>query len=71
VKDLSPAKLEALVDEAQAYSKQFYRWRKKFVLRKHYRIYQKGACPYCGGKVMRAKTGKRQRWSYWCPVDQT
>jgi len=70
VKDIPAPKLRAVVDEAKAYSLQFYKWRKKFVLRKHYRIYQKGTCPHCGGKVIRTKTGKRQRWSYWCPVDQ-
>jgi endonuclease-8 len=70
VKDIDNAKLRALVEETHAYAHQFYRWRKKFVLRKHYRIYQKGVCPYCGNKIIRAKTGSRQRWSYWCPLDQ-
>ncbi len=70
VKDISAAKLRALIDETKAYSLQFYAWRRKFELRKHYRIYQKGTCPYCGNKIIRAQTGKRQRWSYWCPVDQ-
>lgn len=70
VGDLSPAKLKAIIADAQAYSLQFYAWRKKFVLRKHLLVHRKGACPYCGGKLTRAKTGKRQRWSYWCPIDQ-
>lgn len=71
VKDISAAKLRSLIAETHSYSHQFYRWRKRFVLRKHYRIYQKGTCPYCGNKIIKAKTGKRQRWSYWCPIDQT
>lgn len=70
VRDISPQKLRALITETKTYSLQFYKWRKKFELRKHYRIYQKGVCPYCGNKIIRAKTGKRQRWSYWCPLDQ-
>lgn len=71
VRDISPAKLKGLIADARAFSLQFYRWRKEFVLRKHLLVHQKGTCPYCAGKLMRAKTGKRQRWSYWCPVDQT
>ncbi|MEO6536850.1 MAG: endonuclease [Candidatus Paceibacterota bacterium] len=70
VGDLSPAKIKAIVKDAQVYSHLFYKWRKAFELRKHYQIYQKGVCPYCGGKVTRAKTGRRERWSYWCPIDQ-
>lgn len=70
VKDITTAKLRSLIAEVHSYSHQFYRWRKRFVLRKHYRIYQKGVCPYCGNKIIKAKTGKRQRWSYWCPIDQ-
>lgn len=71
VRDLSAAKLKVIITDARAYSLQFYRWRKKFVLRKNLLVHGRGTCPYCGGKLMRAKTGRRQRWSYWCPVDQT
>jgi endonuclease-8 len=46
---------------------QFYAWRKEFQLRANLRMYQKGTCPRCGGKAVRKKTGKRERWSYWCP----
>lgn len=70
VGDLSPAKLKAIIADARAYSLQFYKWRKKFVLRKNLKVHGRGTCPYCGGKLKKAKTGKRQRWSYWCPVDQ-
>jgi len=70
VKDLSPAKLKAIIADTRAFSLQFYKWRKKFELRKHLLVHRKGTCPYCGNKLMRAKTGKRVRWSYWCPVDQ-
>ena len=68
--DLSPAKLKAVIADARAFSLQFYRWRKKFVLRKHLLVHGKGTCPYCGGKLIKKKTGKLQRWAYWCPIDQ-
>jgi endonuclease-8 len=70
VGDLSSKQLDSLITETRAFSKQFLRWRKKFELRKHLKVHQKGTCPYCGGKLIRKKTGKRERWSYWCPVDQ-
>ncbi|MDB4991852.1 MAG: endonuclease [Parcubacteria group bacterium] len=70
IKDLSDKQLTSLVARTRTYSKQFLAWKRKFVLRKHYAIYQKGVCPHCGNKIIRAKTGKRERWSYWCPIDQ-
>jgi endonuclease VIII len=70
VEKLTPKKIKEIIKVTYSYSEQFYKWRKKFVLRKHYTIYHKGACPHCGEKVTREKTGKRQRWSYYCPVCQ-
>ncbi len=70
VREISPVKLRAVVEDARTFSKLFLAWRKKFELRKHLVLYRKGICPKCGGKVQRGKTGVRQRWSYWCPVDQ-
>ncbi len=70
VASIPPKKLKALIAETQAFSRQFYKWREKFVLRKHLLIHRKGTCPHCGTKVIREKTGKRERWSYWCPVCQ-
>jgi endonuclease-8 len=70
VKNISPKKRKELIKLAQSFSKQFYTWRKSFVLRKHLLIHRKGVCPHCGRKVLRAKTGKKNRWSYWCEVCQ-
>ena len=71
VKDLRPRELAALVEEAHRYSHQFYRWKKRYVLKKHFRIYHKGTCPECGIKLMRGKVGKRERYTFWCPVCQS
>jgi endonuclease-8 len=60
-----------LVGEMRRYSKQFYRWKKKFVLRKHWQIYRKQRCPNCETKVVLKKTGVRNRRSFLCPVCQS
>jgi endonuclease-8 len=70
VRSIPQKKLIEIVKTAHTYSEQFYMWRKKFVLRKHFTIYQKSECPYCGRKIIREKTGKRERWSYYCPFCQ-
>jgi endonuclease-8 len=54
---LSVRERRTLVDEMRRYSKQFYRWKKKFVLRKHWQIYRKKLCPICGTQVLLKKTG--------------
>jgi endonuclease VIII len=70
VKDLPSRTLDVIIEDTRAFSKQFLAWRKKFVLRKHLLVHGRGTCPYCGSKLIKEKTGRRQRWAYWCPVDQ-
>jgi endonuclease-8 len=66
IKRLSPADRKSIIAFARSFSKQFLRWRRKFVLRKNLSIYGRKVCPRCGGTVKRAKTGNRERWSYVC-----
>jgi endonuclease-8 len=70
VKDMTPSELRELIAETKKFSLLFYKWRKVFSLRKHLDIYQKSICPRCSANVKRAKTGKRNRISYFCPVCQ-
>lgn len=70
VRDLSPQKRKRILALARSFSRQFYKWRKKFVLRRNLKIHRKGVCPHCGGRVTHQKTGKRHRWSHYCPVCQ-
>ena len=70
VRELTPKKRRELIALARSFSRQFYEWRKVFLLKKNLVIYRKPVCPVSGTKVVRAKTGKRQRWSFWCPVCQ-
>lgn len=67
VKDLSDKQLKDLIEFTHKYSWQFYEWRKKFELKKHYQVYRKSVCPICSGKVTWKTTGKRARRSFWCP----
>jgi endonuclease-8 len=71
VKALTPRELTALVEEAHRYSHQFYRWKKRYVLRKHWNVYHKGVCPRDGAKIVRKIMGKRERYTFFCPVCQT
>lgn len=66
VKDLSVSKLKEIVKTAQEFSQQFYKWRKRFVLKKHYQVYRRSVCPQCKGKINRKRTGVRKRISFFC-----
>ncbi len=68
--NLSRAKLKSLTKEAHDFSWQFLAWRREFVLLKNLQIYRKGKCLRCGAKVVRGKTGKGQRGSFYCPKEQ-
>ena len=67
VKALNNAQLKQIVREVRAYSFEFYKWKKKFELRKHWLIYTKKKCPQCGGPVSKKYTGKGNRRSFFCP----
>jgi len=70
IKSISLKKRRDIIKEAFSFSHQFYQWRKIFQLKKHLVIYRKSVCPICNTKVIREKTGKRQRWSFYCPKHQ-
>lgn len=71
VKDIEKKALKSLIDKTVSFSHQFYVWRKAFVLRKNLVIYRQSKCPRCETKVVREKTGSRERMSFYCPVCQT
>jgi endonuclease-8 len=64
---ISRPKLKKLIQITQDFSRQFYVWRKAFVLKKNLQIYRHSVCPVCGGKVIWRITGKRKRRSFYCP----
>lgn len=64
---LSARKLGELVTQAREYSFDFYRWKKDYVLKKHYQVHTRTECPRCGRKLeFRAKLGKKQRRAFFC-----
>lgn len=69
IKDISLNKLVAIACNARIYSQQFLEQRKDFELRKHWAVYRKKECPK-GHPLLRKKTGKRERWSFFCTICQ-
>lgn len=70
VRDLTARKLKEIIATARSFSRQFFRWRKAFVLRKNLLIHGRKACPHCGGRVTKELTGMRQRMAHYCPACQ-
>ncbi|MBA2613928.1 MAG: endonuclease [Bacteroidetes bacterium] len=66
VSALSPKKLKDLVKEAREYSWDFYKWKKKFELRKHWLIYRQKECPRCKIKTITEYMGKTNRLTCYC-----
>lgn len=48
----------------------FYLWKKNYELRRHWQVYKKVKCPVCGTKLIKEKTGKMKRRTFYCPVCQ-
>jgi endonuclease VIII len=70
IKEMKTPFLQKIIKTVRQFSLQFYEWRKKFTLKKHYTIYRKKVCPLCAEKVCREKTGKKERISFFCPKCQ-
>jgi endonuclease-8 len=70
VKDIPARKLRALVQEVRTYSKDFYKWKKKFELRRHWQVYKQWYCKETEDKLVRKKMGKWPRMTFYCPTCQ-
>lgn len=70
INSLSQNKIKKVIKVTQEFSHQFYEWRKEFKLRANLKTHRKSVCQYCGAKLIRQKTGKRDRWAYFCPICQ-
>lgn len=70
IENVTKEQIQKIIETTQKFSHQFYVWRKEFQLRANLKIHRKGNCPICGNKIIREKTGKRQRWSYYCSLCQ-
>jgi endonuclease-8 len=70
VGDLSTGELKTLVKEARHYSLQFYKWKKNGQLKRHWQIFRKKDCPYEHGELIKRKTGRGERMSFYCEACQ-
>ncbi len=67
---LNTKKIAALIEQARAYSFDFYRWEQQGVRRKKYCVHRRARCPDCGTRIEKRFTGLTPRSSFWCPVCQ-
>ncbi|MBK1897056.1 DNA-formamidopyrimidine glycosylase family protein [Chryseobacterium paridis] len=70
IENLPLKKLKELITEARNYSFQFLKWKKEFVLKKHWQVHTKSICPKCGLKLIKKQTGRGKRRSFYCEKDQ-
>jgi len=68
---LPPRKLGELVAQAREYSFDFHRWKKDFVLKKHWQVHAKTTCPRDGSRLaFRKHLGQAGRRAFWCEACQ-
>ncbi|MGI8951340.1 MAG: DNA-formamidopyrimidine glycosylase family protein [Chitinophagaceae bacterium] len=63
---LPPKQLKLLIDEALNYSFDFLKWKKEFVLKKHWLAHTKKICPRCNIPFIKKHLGKTNRRSFYC-----
>jgi endonuclease-8 len=66
VADLPARKLSELIKEARKYSFDFLKWKKAFILKKHWLIHTKKICPRCDLPVIKKYCGKTMRRTFFC-----
>lgn len=68
--NLPAKKRKELITEARNYSFEFLKWKREFVLKKHWLVHTKSVCPTCGQKLVKKNTGTGKRRSFYCEKDQ-
>jgi endonuclease-8 len=63
---LSAAKLTALIKEARNYSFDFLKWKKAYVLKKHWLAHTKKICHRCNLPIIKEYVGKTNRRIFFC-----
>lgn len=66
VGDLPPQKLTALIKEARNYSFDFLKWKKEFVLKKHWLANTKKICKRCELPFIKKYCGTTKRRTFFC-----
>ena len=63
---LPPRKLTELINEARNYSFDFLKWKKAYVLKKHWLIHTKKICSRCHIPAVKKYLGKTNRRTFYC-----
>jgi endonuclease-8 len=66
VGNLPPKKLTELINEARTYSFDFLKWKKQYVLRKHWLAHTKKTCSRDGSPIIKKYLGKTNRRTFFC-----
>ncbi|MEO6844963.1 MAG: DNA-formamidopyrimidine glycosylase family protein [Ginsengibacter sp.] len=66
VGQLPAKKVNELIKEARDYSFDFLKWKKEYVLKKHWLAYSKKICPRCHIPFIKKHCGKTNRRSFYC-----
>ena len=66
-----PARLKSqMIKESRNYSLDFLKWKREFVLRKHWLVYTKKTCPRDKSHIYKEYIGKTKRRTYFCDTCQ-
>ena len=66
VGNIPPRRLRAIVDDARVYSFLFLKWKRAYVLKKHWEAHTKKKCPRDGHPIRKLYAGVRKRRSFFC-----
>jgi endonuclease-8 len=70
VKNIPASKMNELIKEARNYSFDFLKWKKDFVLRKHWLAHTKKICPRDQIPFIKKYLGKTNRRTFYCEMCQ-
>lgn len=70
LQELSLHDKKELIRSVRAYCLDFYRWKKKYELRKHWMVYKQRKCKHCGAVVFSLVHGRLHRRTYFCSIEQ-
>ena len=66
IKNIPARKITELIKEARNYSFDFLKWKKEFVLKKHWLAHTKKVCHRCDLPLIKKYCGKTKRRSFFC-----
>jgi endonuclease-8 len=64
--NIPPRKLTELIKEAREYSFDFLKWKKQYVLKKHWLAHTKKTCKRCNLPFIKKYCGKTKRRTFFC-----